>query len=202
MADEQPDAEPLTFDEIAELAARFPERDAAVRLLRTAGFPVGRIPSWQPEDAAEFFNAVSQRLGDGILHDGRALLLATAREVSPRPPGHPRSPLDPPYRQLRPGAPEVWLLQPRFGVVPYLGRDGLLHDLESWCVEEIFSVGLVTGEGGSGKTRTRRPASQHHHPVGTASFSNERDRGILTRARPRRAVRRRRARQTFLPTAP
>ncbi len=154
MADEQPDAEPLTFGEIAELAARFPERDAAVRLLRTAGFPVGRIPSWQPEDAAEFFNAVSQRLGDGILRDGRALLLATAREVSPRPPGHPRSPLDPPYRQLRPGAPEVWLLQPCFGVVPYLGRDGLLHDLESWCVEEeIFSVGLVTGEGGSGKSR-------------------------------------------------
>lgn len=59
--------------------------------------------------------------------------------------------LDPPYQPVPAGAPEAWLLQPRFGVVPYLGREGLLGDLEAWCAEDRpFSIGLVAGEGGSG----------------------------------------------------
>ena len=61
---------------------------------------------------------------------------------------------EPPYRPLPSGAPEVWMLQPQFGVVPYLGRDELLGDLEAWCIGRLpFSVGLITGEGGSGKSR-------------------------------------------------
>jgi tetratricopeptide (TPR) repeat protein len=66
--------------------------------------------------------------------------------------GHPL--LDPPYQPVPAGAPEAWLLQPRFGVVPYVGREGLLGDLEAWCAEgRPFSIGVVAGEGGSGKSR-------------------------------------------------
>ncbi len=62
--------------------------------------------------------------------------------------------LDPPYQPIPPGAPEPWLLQPRFGVVPYLRRDELLADLDAWCLEDRpFSIGVITGEGGSGKSR-------------------------------------------------
>jgi tetratricopeptide (TPR) repeat protein len=62
--------------------------------------------------------------------------------------------LDRPYQPLPPGAPEAWLLQPRFGVVPYMGRDSLLADLDAWCLEDrSFSIAVVTGEAGSGKSR-------------------------------------------------
>ncbi|MFI1586196.1 tetratricopeptide repeat protein [Embleya sp. NPDC020630] len=64
------------------------------------------------------------------------------------------APLDPPYRQLAPDAPEVWMLLPSFGVVPYLGRDDLLDELKAWCAEDRpFSIGVIAGEGGSGKSR-------------------------------------------------
>jgi len=72
--------------------------------------------------------------------------LKTAQTVS--------SSLDPLYQLLPPGAPEAWLLQPRFGVVPYLAREGLIEELEAWCAEDrMFSIGVVSGEGGSGKSR-------------------------------------------------
>jgi hypothetical protein len=62
--------------------------------------------------------------------------------------------LDPPYQSLRSGAPEVWLLQQRFGMVPYIGREELLGDLEAWCADdEQFSIAVIAGEGGSGKSR-------------------------------------------------
>jgi tetratricopeptide (TPR) repeat protein len=62
--------------------------------------------------------------------------------------------LDPPYQPVPADAPEAWLLQPRFGVVPYQGREVLLGDLEAWCAEgRPFSIGVVAGEGGSGKSR-------------------------------------------------
>ncbi|MGH8544645.1 MAG: tetratricopeptide repeat protein, partial [Gammaproteobacteria bacterium] len=46
-------------------------------------------------------------------------------------------------------------MQPRFGIVPYLGRENLLTELEEWCIsgDELLSVGLITGQGGSGKSR-------------------------------------------------
>ncbi|MFI6511924.1 hypothetical protein ACIBCT_30355 [Streptosporangium sp. NPDC050855] len=62
--------------------------------------------------------------------------------------------LAPLYQPLPPEAPEAWLLQPRFGVVPYLAREGLLEDLQAWCAEDrMFSIGVISGEGGSGKSR-------------------------------------------------
>lgn len=77
---------------------------------------------------------------------GRTAESKTARTAS--------SLLDPLYQPLPLGAPEAWLLQPRFGVVPYLAREGLLEDLETWCAEDrMFSIGVVSGEGGSGKSR-------------------------------------------------
>jgi hypothetical protein len=39
--------------------------------------------------------------------------------------------------------------------VPYLGRGNLLTELEEWCIngDHLFSIGLITGQGGSGKSR-------------------------------------------------
>lgn len=63
--------------------------------------------------------------------------------------------LVPPFTDLPPDPPEAWLLQPRFRVVPYLGRADLLADLRTWCTEaRLFSIGLLTGDGGAGKSRT------------------------------------------------
>ncbi|MEU8038602.1 tetratricopeptide repeat protein [Streptosporangium sp. NPDC049078] len=84
------------------------------------------------------------------------LLLAAdeGRTAESKTPRTAPSSLDPLYQPLPPGAPEVWLLQPRFGVVPYLAREGLLEELEAWCAEDrMFSIGVVSGEGGSGKSR-------------------------------------------------
>ncbi|WNV83883.1 tetratricopeptide repeat protein [Umezawaea sp. Da 62-37] len=68
--------------------------------------------------------------------------------------GHTAPSLEPPYQSLPRGAPDVWLLQPRFGVVPYLGRTGLLDDLAAWCQNDRpFAIATVSGDGGSGKSR-------------------------------------------------
>ncbi|GHG03843.1 MULTISPECIES: tetratricopeptide repeat protein [Amycolatopsis] len=100
-----------------------------------------------------------------VVFPGLAVVLAgvialTARRHDASGPGRPaiepaaRPSLDPPRRPLPARPPEVWLLQPRYSVVPYLGRKDLLDDLQAWCTEgRPFSIGLITGEGGSGKSR-------------------------------------------------
>ena len=46
------------------------------------------------------------------------------------------------------------LLEPALGVVPFTGRAAELADLEGWCLDELARlVRLVTGGGGTGKTR-------------------------------------------------
>jgi tetratricopeptide (TPR) repeat protein len=46
------------------------------------------------------------------------------------------------------------LLEPALGVVPFTGRAAELADLEGWCLDELAGlVRLVTGGGGTGKTR-------------------------------------------------
>ena len=46
------------------------------------------------------------------------------------------------------------LLDPALGVVPFVGREEELAALEDWCTDgDIGLVRLVTGGGGSGKTR-------------------------------------------------
>ncbi|WP_329261209.1 tetratricopeptide repeat protein [Actinoallomurus sp. NBC_01490] len=68
-------------------------------------------------------------------------------------------PLDPrvlrePYDELPHRHSEARLLLPRHGVVPFSGRAGELASLRDWCRSaESFSVALVTGEGGAGKSR-------------------------------------------------
>jgi hypothetical protein len=69
--------------------------------------------------------------------------------------------LDPAYRpvsrRLRP-APST-LLHPEHGLVPFLGRQALLDQITSWCQGPPGTpVLLVTGGGGSGKTRLGREA--------------------------------------------
>jgi tetratricopeptide (TPR) repeat protein len=66
--------------------------------------------------------------------------------------------LQPPYRPLPAGltfvrAP-VRLLLPEYGVVPFLSRGQRLAELQGWCHSpDLFSLRVVTGDGGAGKTR-------------------------------------------------
>jgi hypothetical protein len=67
--------------------------------------------------------------------------------------------LAPPYRPMPAGlefttAP-VRLLLAEHGIVPFLGRQQLLDDLQAWCDPAPGSLGVqvLTGSGGSGKTR-------------------------------------------------
>ncbi len=64
--------------------------------------------------------------------------------------------LAPPYRPLPRGPGRAQLLQPRHGLVPYLGRDDMVTTLTDWCEKtDAYPqwICVVTGEGGSGKTR-------------------------------------------------
>lgn len=46
------------------------------------------------------------------------------------------------------------LLQPRYAVVPFIGRDAVLNDLAAWLGDEsVVSVRLIHATGGQGKTR-------------------------------------------------
>ncbi|MEO0804523.1 MAG: TIR domain-containing protein [Cyanobacteria bacterium J06642_2] len=46
------------------------------------------------------------------------------------------------------------LLRPEYGVVPFVGREELLEEYETWCEDDSpFAVRLLTGAGGIGKTR-------------------------------------------------
>ena len=60
-------------------------------------------------------------------------------------------------RRLRPGP--STLLHPEYGLVPFLGRQLLLDRITGWCQDPAgLPVLLVTGGGGSGKTRLGREA--------------------------------------------
>jgi tetratricopeptide (TPR) repeat protein len=69
--------------------------------------------------------------------------------------------LQAPYRgpasssaEAHPGRSRVRLLQPEFGIVPFVGREAELSDLAQWCArEDRVSAQLLTGPGGQGKTR-------------------------------------------------
>jgi tetratricopeptide (TPR) repeat protein len=64
--------------------------------------------------------------------------------------------LQPPYKPLPAGAEQspAVLLRPEFGVVPFEGRETELQELQAWLEDEPpFRLGLVLGQGGSGKTR-------------------------------------------------
>ena len=77
-------------------------------------------------------------------------------------PGEKTVSLDPAYRpvsrRFRP--PPSTLLNPEHGLVPFLGRQLLLDQITGWCQEPATDrpLLLVTGGGGSGKTRLGREA--------------------------------------------
>ena len=67
------------------------------------------------------------------------------------------APYRPVSRRFRPA--ESTLLRPEHGLVPFLGRQSLLDQLTGWCREAAGKpLMLVTGGGGSGKTRLGREA--------------------------------------------
>ncbi len=73
-----------------------------------------------------------------------------------RLPGDQAISLDPAYRpvsrRFRPALPT--LLRPEHGLVPFLGRQSLLDQITGWCQDPSGRpLLLVTGGGGSGKTR-------------------------------------------------
>jgi tetratricopeptide (TPR) repeat protein len=121
--------------------ARYQDRLVAVpvsRLLADAGFREHLAAYGVPTGAA--------RVGGGWY-----LRLAGERTVS----------LDPPYRpvsrRFHP-APST-LLHAEHGLVPFLGRERLLDQVIRWCQDPASRpVLLVTGGGGSGKTRLGREA--------------------------------------------
>ncbi|WP_322754748.1 tetratricopeptide repeat protein [Frankia sp. Cas3] len=67
---------------------------------------------------------------------------------------HVRDFLGPPYEPLPAGHADFHLLQAKHGVVPFIGRDDDLDRLRAWCAgPDLFSVAVVNGDGGAGKTR-------------------------------------------------
>jgi hypothetical protein len=59
------------------------------------------------------------------------------------------------------------LLRPRSGVLPYTARGGVLSDLEAWAQhEDPFSLCVVGGRGGSGKTRLGVELCEHASAAG------------------------------------
>ncbi len=78
-----------------------------------------------------------------------------------RLPGEQTVSLAPAYRPVsrRFGPALPTLLRPEHGLVPFLGRQALLDQIKSWCRgPDGRPVLLVTGGGGSGKTRLGREA--------------------------------------------
>ena len=85
---------------------------------------------------------------DGVAGVGPRLRLAVTAETSVA--------LAPPYRAATPrlGREPTRLLWPEYGIVPFAGRDGDLDTLQGWCLDGAApALRLVTGAGGSGKTR-------------------------------------------------
>jgi hypothetical protein len=85
---------------------------------------------------------------DGVAGVGPRLRLAVTAEMSLA--------LAPPYRPAPPwlGREPTLLLLPEYGIAPFAGRDGDLDTLQAWCLNGTAPpLRLITGAGGSGKTR-------------------------------------------------
>ena len=85
---------------------------------------------------------------EGVAGVGPRLRLAVSAETSLA--------LAPPYRAATPrlGREPARLLLPEYGIVPFAGRDGDLDTLQAWCLDGTApALRLITGAGGSGKTR-------------------------------------------------
>ena len=85
---------------------------------------------------------------DGVAGVGPRLRLAVTAETSLA--------LAPPYRPAPPwlGREPTLLLLPEYGIAPFAGRDGDLDTLQAWCLNGTAPpLRLITGTGGSGKTR-------------------------------------------------
>ena len=121
--------------------ARYQDRLVAVpvsRLLADAGF--------RARLAAHGVRAEAAPVGAGWY-----LRLPGEQTVSLAPAYRPVS------RRFRPAPPT--LLRPEHGLVPFLGRQDLLDQITGWCQGPADRpVLLVTGGGGSGKTRLGREA--------------------------------------------
>ncbi len=60
----------------------------------------------------------------------------------------------PAYLPRPPDMPDPDLLKAKYGIVPFLGREAEHRQLLDWCHgAERFSVAVITGDGGAGKTR-------------------------------------------------
>ena len=84
----------------------------------------------------------------GVAGVGPRLRLAVTAEMSLA--------LAPPYRPAPPwlGREPTLLLLPQYGIVPFADRDGDLDTLQAWCLNGTARpLRLITGAGGSGKTR-------------------------------------------------
>ena len=121
--------------------ARYQDRLVAVpvgRLLADQGFRARLAEHGVPAEAAP-------------VGAGWYLRLPGGQSVSLAPPYRPVS------RRFRP-VPST-LLRPEHGLVPFLGREPVLDQVTSWCQDLADRpVLLVTGGGGSGKTRLGREA--------------------------------------------
>ena len=98
-------------------------------------------------DDAELAGLLDVR-ADGVAGVGPRLRLAVTAETSLA--------LAPPYRAATPrlGREPTRLLLPEYGIVPFAGRDGDLETLQAWCLDGAWpALRLITGAGGSGKTR-------------------------------------------------
>ncbi|MGW0834343.1 tetratricopeptide repeat protein [Streptomyces prunicolor] len=59
-----------------------------------------------------------------------------------------------PYLPRRADMSDPELLQAKYGIVPFLGREAEQQELYDWCADgNRFSVAVLTGDGGAGKTR-------------------------------------------------
>ena len=116
---------------------------------RLVAVPVGRLladPGFRARLAAHGVRAETAPVGAGWY-----LQLPGGHTVSPGPAYRPVS------RRFRP-APST-LLRPEHGLVPFLGRQAVLDQISGWCQGPPGTpVLLVTGGGGSGKTRLGREA--------------------------------------------
>ncbi|MEU4420202.1 trypsin-like peptidase domain-containing protein [Actinoplanes sp. NPDC024001] len=62
--------------------------------------------------------------------------------------------LHPPYQALPANRPDSWLLESRYAVVDFVDEGGQLDTLTEWANSgDGFSIGVVTGGGGTGKSR-------------------------------------------------
>jgi tetratricopeptide (TPR) repeat protein len=94
-----------------------------------------------------------RQICDAVRELGRVIQegLASEAEVRVRPPE--LAPLVSPPERRREIRSVASLLRADAEAIRFRGRDGLLEELTSWCMETAFPVRLLVGPGGEGKTR-------------------------------------------------